>query len=137
MVRIEWSAGQLLLSGGVAMLAALAWPARRTLELMVRAGLVCALSACWTVIELWGLVGGQLREMLGDRADAGWLAPVAARIIIDSGGLIPAGLVIAAMANALLKTGITVTLGSASMRGPVLLVLGATALCAGLAAWLI
>jgi uncharacterized membrane protein (DUF4010 family) len=46
-------------------------------------------------------------------------------------------LVIAAMANALLKTGITVTLGSASMRGPVLLVLGATALCAGLAAWLI
>ena len=98
MVRIEWSAGQFLLSGGVALLAALAWPARRTLELMVRAGLVCALSACWTVIELWGLVGGQLREMVGDRADAGWLAPVAARIVIDSGGLIPAGLVIAAMA---------------------------------------
>jgi len=46
-------------------------------------------------------------------------------------------LVIAAMANALLKTGIAVTLGSASMRRPVLLVLGATALCAGLAAWLI
>jgi hypothetical protein len=37
----------------------------------------------------------------------------------------------------LLKAGIAVTLGSASMRGPVLLVLGATALCAGLAAWLI
>ena len=46
-------------------------------------------------------------------------------------------LVIAAMANALLKAGIAVTLGSASMRRPVLLVLGATALCAGLAAWLI
>jgi hypothetical protein len=30
-----------------------------------------------------------------------------------------------------------VTLGSASMRRPVMLVLGATALCAGLAAWLI
>jgi len=101
MVRIDWSAGQLLLSGGVALMAALAWPARRMLELMVRAGLACAMSACWTVIELWGLVGGQLREMLGDRADAGWLAPVAARIVIDSGGLIPAGLVIAAMAVAL------------------------------------
>lgn len=46
-------------------------------------------------------------------------------------------LVIAAMANALLKAGIAVTLGSTSMQGPVLLVLGATALCAGLAAWLI
>lgn len=46
-------------------------------------------------------------------------------------------LVIAAMANALLKAGMAVTLGSASMRRPVMLVLGATALCAGLAAWLI
>ena len=101
MVRIEWSAGQLLLAGGVAVLAALAWPVRSHLELLVRAGLVCALSAIWTVIELWGLVGGQLREMLGDRADAGWLAPVAARIVIDGGGLIPAGLLIAAMAVAL------------------------------------
>ena len=45
-------------------------------------------------------------------------------------------LVIAAMANALLKAGIAATLGSTSMRRPVLLVLGATALCAGLAAWL-
>ena len=46
-------------------------------------------------------------------------------------------LVIAAMANALLKAGIAVTLGSTSMRHPVIIVLGATALCAGLAAWLI
>jgi uncharacterized membrane protein (DUF4010 family) len=57
-------------------------------------------------------------------------------------GHVPAGegaraLVIAAMANALLKAGMAVTLGSASMRRPVMLVLGATALCAGLAAWLI
>lgn len=101
MVRIEWSAGQLLLAGGVAVLAALAWPVRSHLELLVRAGVVGALSAVWTVLELWGLVGGQLREMLGDRADAGWLAPVGARIVIDSGGLIPAGLVIAAIAVAL------------------------------------
>ena len=101
MVRIEWSAGQLLLAGGVAVLAALAWPVHSHLELLVRVGLVGALSAIWTVIELWGLVGGQLREMLGDRADAGWLAPVAARVFIDSGGLIPAGLVMAAVAVAL------------------------------------
>ena len=46
-------------------------------------------------------------------------------------------LVIAAMANALLKAGMAVTLGSESMRRPVMLVLGATALCAALAAWLI
>ena len=98
MVRIEWSAGQLLLAGGVAVLAALAWPVHSHLELLVRAGLVGALSAIWTVLEVWGLVGGQLREMLGDRADPGWLAPVGARIVIDSGGLIPAGLLIAAIA---------------------------------------
>jgi uncharacterized membrane protein (DUF4010 family) len=46
-------------------------------------------------------------------------------------------LLIAAMANALLKAGIAVTLGSSTMRRPVLIVLGATALCAGFAAWLI
>jgi uncharacterized membrane protein (DUF4010 family) len=46
-------------------------------------------------------------------------------------------LLIAAMANALLKAGVAVTLGSSTMRRPVLIVLGATALCAGFAAWLI
>ena len=46
-------------------------------------------------------------------------------------------LVIAAIANALLKAGLAVSLGSASMRQPVILVLGATALCAAVAAWLI
>jgi uncharacterized membrane protein (DUF4010 family) len=46
-------------------------------------------------------------------------------------------LLIAAIANALLKAGMAVALGSASMRRPVMLVLGATAVCAGLAAWLI
>ena len=46
-------------------------------------------------------------------------------------------LLIAAMANALLKGGMAVVLGSTSMRRPVMLVLGATALCAALAAWAI
>jgi len=45
-------------------------------------------------------------------------------------------LVIAALANALLKAGFAVSLGSASMRQPVILVLGATAAIAALAAWL-
>ena len=103
MVRLEWSAGMLLFAGGVAVLASLAWPARSRLELVIRAGIAFALSALWIVIEVWGLVGGQLREMLGDRAYAGWLAPVAARRLIDGGGLIPAGLLMALVA---------VTLGS-------------------------
>jgi len=103
MVRIEWSAGMLLFAGGVAVLASLAWPARSRLELVIRAGIAFALSALWIVIEVWGLVGGQLREMLGDRAYAGWLAPVAARRLIEGGGLIPAGLLMALVA---------VTLGS-------------------------
>jgi uncharacterized membrane protein (DUF4010 family) len=45
-------------------------------------------------------------------------------------------LLVAAMANALLKAGFAAALGSASMRRPVLLVLGATAALAAGAAWL-
>lgn len=45
-------------------------------------------------------------------------------------------LLIAALANALLKAGLAVSLGSASMSRPVILVLGATAALAALAAWL-
>jgi len=44
-------------------------------------------------------------------------------------------LLVAAMANALLKAGMAAALGSASMRRPVLLVLGATAALAAGAAW--
>ena len=44
-------------------------------------------------------------------------------------------LLVAAMANALLKAGMATALGSASMRRPVLLVLGATAALAAGAAW--
>lgn len=43
---------------------------------------------------------------------------------------------IAAGANSLLKAGMAVSLGSAEMRRPVTLVLGATVIVAGLAAWL-
>lgn len=46
-------------------------------------------------------------------------------------------LIIAAGANSLLKAGMAISLGSRSMQRPVALVLGATAVCAAIAVWLI